>query len=66
MGVKRGLSHSKKYIESDRGAEILGARSPRRQNFVRWRLNFLVRNVELAPGLLRWLVDVWKTCAHLS
>jgi hypothetical protein len=43
MGVKSGLSHSGKYIGSDRGAEIRGARSPRRLNFVLWRLIFLVR-----------------------
>lgn len=62
-------------IQHSRGPQNLGARSPRRLNFVRWGLIFFwgggaVRNrlhiVLLKPRILRWLLNFWKMCAPLN
>jgi hypothetical protein len=52
--------------------QILHARLPGRQNFLRWRLTFLVHNRELVlryllpPRLLRWLLGCWRICAPVA
>jgi len=52
---------------SHRGAQILGARSP-------WRINFVIRSsvcnmihvTVLAPRIQTWLLDCWDVCAPLD
>jgi hypothetical protein len=54
------------------GAQISGARSSGRLNFVRWRLMFVGPSVSylnyctlLAPIILRWLLYFFKICVPL-
>ena len=51
-----------------RGVQIPLARSPRRLNFVRWRLIFvgLLHGTLLAPRILKWLLDFSKVCGILA
>ena len=54
------------------GSQVAGARSPGRLNFLRRRLILCTSSVLnllhvtfLAPGILRWLLELWKFCDPL-